>query len=103
MKPGTSSCLVIKGGNSMKKRVKFLALLLAFVTIASFGACNKDKGEDTGNSSVTSSSSSSTSSSSSSVEEETENIDLTIDQTQLTLVEDETAVLSYTSKSSKIA
>ena len=86
----------------MKKRVKFLALLLAFVTIASFGACNKDKGEDTGNSSVTSSSSSSTSSSSS-VEEETENIDLTIDQTQLTLVEDETAVLSYTSKSSKIA
>ena len=82
----------------MKKRNKFLALLLAFVTIASLGACDKDNGKDTGNSSIESSST--TPSSSSSVEE-TENIEISISETQLTLVEDETKVLSAMSNVNK--
>ena len=81
----------------MKKTAKFLALLLSLLTIGSFVACNKDKGNDaTSSSSVTSNSSTS-----SAPAEEPENIQLTLSQTQLTLVEDEMAFLTATSNVTK--
>lgn len=78
----------------MKKTTKFLALLLCFLTAASIVSCGKKGGET---------SSQSNSSDSSSVETPVvpENIELSLNKSTLTLVEDETEVLVATSNVSR--
>ena len=83
----------------MNKTIKFLALALSLLTIGSSMACGKGNGNDA--TSTSSSSSSIVSSSVSAPAEEPENIQLTLNKTQLTLVEDEVAFLVATSNVNK--
>lgn len=79
----------------MNNKMKFLALLLSFISIGSVVACNNSSAGSVSSSEVESSIPSSSS------PEESEKVELSLNKTQVTLVEDEMEVLFATSNASK--